>query len=75
MNNTKRKRLKTAITLIEQANDIISDVAENEQDCLDNMPENLQMSDRYETMENCVSSLEDVVSQLDNAVEGIEGVI
>jgi hypothetical protein len=57
MNNTKRDKLKTVRNLLNQASNIVSEVLDDEQDCLDNMPENLQYSDRYERMEVAISNL------------------
>ena len=67
MNDKRRKRLSEASALLSRASDIISDVLDEEQDCLDNMPENLQYSDRYENMEAAVDRLNDALSELDSA--------
>lgn len=58
MNNKRRALLKKAIIYLDLAEDCVSRATDGEQDCLDNMPENLQYSDRYEKMESAVSSLE-----------------
>lgn len=44
---------------------------EEENDYLDNIPENMQSGERYETAENAVSSLEDAVSSLEEAMDSI----
>lgn len=67
MNDKRRKRLSEASALLSRASDIISDVLDEEQDCLDNMPENLQYSDRYESMEAAVDRLNDALSEIDSA--------
>ncbi len=67
MNDKRRKRLSEASALLSRASNIISDVLDEEQDCLDNMPENLQYSDRYESMEAAVDRLNDALSELDSA--------
>ncbi len=64
MNDKRRKRLSEASSLLSRASDIISDVIDEEQDCLDNMPENLQYSDRYESMEAAIDRLNDALSEL-----------
>ena len=64
MNDKRRKRLSEASALLSRASNIISDVLDEEQDCLDNMPENLQYSDRYENMEAAVDKLNDALSEL-----------
>lgn len=44
---------------------------DEEQDCLDNMPENLSDSERYQKMEATIDLLDDVVGQIDSAQENI----
>lgn len=67
MNNKKRQRLYEAGSHLETALFIINEVLSDEQDCLCNIPENLECSEHYEKIENAVDNLED-------AVDGIEGV-
>lgn len=71
MNNKKRDRLRKALSLISEATDIVSDVLYEERDCLDNMPENLSSSERYEAMENAIDNLENAVDHLSEASEAI----
>ena len=42
-----------------------------EQDYLDNMPENLQFSERYENAESNVDDLDSSLDSIDDAVESI----
>ncbi len=72
MNNRKRDLLKKAKGFLNNASDIISRVLEEEEDCLDNMPENLQASEKYERMEDAISKLESAVEHIDNAQEDID---
>jgi len=71
MNKAKRASLKEAIILLDRTIGIIQSVKEDEQDCLDNLPENLQNSERYENMENAVDSLEDAIDKIDEAKDNI----
>lgn len=72
MNNTRRKSLKSAVDLLNRASEIVSNAHNQEEDCLDNMPENMQASERYENMENAVDCLEDAESSIDDAISKIE---
>lgn len=72
MNNQKREKLKLARGFLSKASDIVSSVLDDEQDCLDNMPDNLQYSDRYERMEAAISKLEDGLSNIEAAEECLE---
>lgn len=72
MNNKRRDLLKNAIMYLDKASDMVTAASEQEQDCLDNMPENLQTSDRYERMESVVDCLEDATANIDEARSKIE---
>ena len=72
MNSERRKRIREAVGFLETAKDIVTDVCSDEQNALDNMPENLQWSDRYTAMEDAVSAMEDAVSSIDEAQEYLE---
>lgn len=72
MNNKKRSVLKQAMFLLERVSDYVSQIEEDEQDALDNMPENLQSSDRYEKMENAIDKLEEAINGIDEVKENIE---
>ncbi len=71
MNNKRRGTLNEAKILLERASNIVSTVLDEEQDCLDNMPENLQMSERYERMEDAIDRLESAIEQIDGAKDSI----
>lgn len=72
MNNKKRESLKDAKMYLERASNIVSKVLDDEQDCLDNMPENLQASERYERMEAAIDKFEEAIEQIDGAKENID---
>lgn len=71
MNNTRRKKLASALSLLSSASEILSQAAGEEQDCLDNLPENLEMSDRHDKMEEAVSLLESAIEDIDEASDKI----
>lgn len=58
MNDRRRSKIKEVIKLLDRASGILSDVSDEEQNCLDNMPENLQDSERCSKMENNIDLLE-----------------
>lgn len=57
---------------MESAESIVSVALDEEQDCLDNVPESLQDTDRYEKMELAVEKLEEAIESIDEAKESIE---
>ena len=71
MNNQRRKTLKEAIELIEQATAVIEEVKNQEENALDNLPENLQDSERAENMQECIDLLEEVQNDLESRCEEI----
>ena len=72
MNKDRRERLRKAKRLLGDAKDIITDVLWEEDDSRDNMPENLQGSERYEQSENCSDAMESAIDSIDSAIESLE---
>lgn len=72
MNNKRRERISKAVSMLEAALNVIEVVRGEEQNCLDNMPENLEYSERYEKMENAVDKLEDAISSIEEARDALE---
>lgn len=75
MNNKRRDSLRNALRYLSQSLIIVESAVGQETDSIDNCPENLQNSDRYESMENAVDFLEEAVESLEVAKEKIEGAI
>lgn len=75
MNKNRRTSLKQASSLLDRAIDIVRDAKDEEQYCLDNLPENLQNSERCENMENAIDSLEDAIDKIGEAKESISEAI
>lgn len=72
MNKKRRGSLKQALDLINTADDIIQNALYEEQDCLDNLPENLMESDRYSKMESTVDELEQAIDYIENIRSSVE---
>lgn len=72
MNNKKRSVLERAVLLLEKVSEYVSQVEDDEQNALDNIPENLQSSERYEKIEDAVSNLENAINGIDEVKENIE---
>lgn len=63
--------MKRASALLGTASGLVSTALEQEEDALDNMPENLQGSERYEKIEVAVDLLNDASECIDSAIEKI----
>lgn len=72
MNNKRRALLQKAIATLDSASGYVSTVLDEEQDSFDNMPENLESSDRYIKMETAIDKLEEAIEQIDSAKECLE---
>ena len=76
MNNDRRKEINKAVALLQEALSILETARDEEGDHFNNMPENLQSSERgtkaeeaYGQLENACCNLEEVISDCENAAE------
>lgn len=75
MNKIRRKRLFEANILMRRSLDIIENIRDDEESTFNNMPENLQGSERGYNMENNVDVLEEAIDYLNDALYSIEEVV
>lgn len=76
MNNTRRNQIRELISKLETINfelDVlrgeIESTKEEEQEYYDNIPENLQNSERAENSEYAIDDLDSAISNIENALE------
>lgn len=72
MNNNRREILKEVILEMKDSERKLSNILDCENDCLENIPENLEGSWKYEKIEEAVDNLESAISSIDNAIEYAE---
>lgn len=72
MNKARRKALDEVISKIEEAKELLENLQAEEEDYRDNMPENLQGSERYEAADAAVDNMSSAVDALDEAISSIE---
>lgn len=65
MNNTRRKKVLTAINSIDEIAEQIEDIKNEEEEAYDNLPESFQYSDRGYAMEDAISTLEQIQETID----------
>lgn len=75
MNKDRRKRLSEANGFLGKALSIITSIADEERDSLENLPESLQDGSGAEKMENIIDLLEEAADCTENASESIDEVI
>ena len=72
MNKARRKALDEVISKIEEAKELLENLQAEEDGYRDNMPENLQGSERYEVADAAVDNMSSAVDALDEAISSIE---
>lgn len=75
MNKPKRQKIREAIKFLELAKEIVEFVAEDEEECLNNFPENLQSSERYYAIEENQSILSDAADDIESILDDVRGVL
>lgn len=75
VDNKRRGHLRDALRMLSSVTSVVEAVCDKEQDCVDNYPENLQSTDRFEHMEAVVDSLNDALEKIDDAKGHIESAI
>lgn len=71
MNNIRRKEIKKVVTAIEDLLDKLEELKDEEQEYIDNMPENLQMSDKAMEAESNVETMDDAISDIKEALDNL----
>ena len=69
MNNKRRKTIALVINSLENLSTDLEDVAQEESDAYENMPESLQQSDRGSIIEDNIYNLEDCISQINDVID------
>ena len=72
MNNTRRKQLRKLAEQIAIETDEINDLISEEEEYKDNMPENLQETDRYYDSETAVDAMTEVANLLSEATDKLQ---
>ena len=75
MNNKRRAKLKEIRERLSDLRSAIQDIRDDEDECLSNLPENLQEGDKGSTMQECIDYLEYAGDQIDDAVENLDCII
>ena len=68
MNNARRKRISKIVDALNELKDQIDELHSEEKEVLDNIPESLHGTERYEIAENAVDMLESASSGLEDVI-------
>ena len=75
MNKERRTQIKKLTNELEDVKTKLKYILRKEEGILDNTPENLQGTDRYSESENALDVLDDVVDNLESAIESLNEII
>ena len=75
MNKERRKIIKGIIESLDVAKSDLEQMREEEQIAFDNMPEELQMSKKGETLEDTIFNIEDAMDNVDYAIDTLSEII
>lgn len=71
MNNARRKALEQIAEQLESLKSDLEELLGEEEEYRDNMPENLQSSERYETADNACDNMQSAIYSLEEAIDYI----
>lgn len=72
MNKARRKQLEEISSKISEIRDELESIMGDEEEYRDNIPENLQGSERYEIADTACSEMQDALDSLDEAISSID---
>lgn len=72
MNKSRRGLLLEASGFLDRASGIISNALRQESYAMDNIPENLQETERFSKMEDSVDAMEDAIQSIRDAQKSLE---
>lgn len=75
MNKTRRQQLRKWLEDMEEIKSELETICSDEQDYFDNMPENLQGSQRGMDAEGVIEQMEEAVSSIEDAISIIEEIV
>lgn len=74
MNKKRKTEVTRIIGNLRQSLEDLEGVQGDEESALDNIPENLQGSQRYEDTEEALERIDDAVSSVQDAIENLEDI-
>lgn len=72
MNKQRRKQIEEVTGKIRDLLVDLEVLKDEEEEYKDNIPENLQGTERYERAEECVDGLQEAIDDIDRALENID---
>ena len=75
MNKQRRKELEKIQTKLSEAYTDLETIRDEEEEAYDNLPENIQDSERGEVMQDAISTLEDALNSIEEAIDYLNDIL
>lgn len=75
MNNTRRRQVRQEIDKIRESLTELQTLQEEEQESFDNLPENLQYSEKGENMERCADELQNLIDNIEMEIDEVDNIL
>lgn len=69
MNNNRRKKISEVIKMIDTTKNYLETILEEEEECFDNIPENLQYSARGEDSQDAIDNMNEALEKLSDSID------
>jgi len=75
MNKERKNRIMDVKEILGNAADELEDIRAGEEMAMENIPENLQNSEKYALMEDAVDALEDAYGSVSDAIDSLDEIL
>lgn len=69
MNKLRRKQIADIVSKLTSLSESISELMEEEEDCMDNLPDNMQGSSLTDRYEEAIDSMDGAIDSISNAID------
>ena len=75
MNKARKQQLRKWLVDLEEIKSELENICSDEESYFDNIPENLQYSQRASDSEEAIDQMNEAVSSIEEAINAIEGIV
>lgn len=75
MNAKRRKKLRDVADILSGASSELENIIDEEQDCLNNTPENLQDTDAFSDREDLLDGMRDALDELNSVINAVSDLL
>ena len=72
MNSSRRRQLNNILSKVDLLKEELQSILNDEEEYKDNMPENLQGSEKFEKTESACEAMQEALDQLEEVINNIE---